>query len=114
MVAQFAFSLEMPFTPGTLKNNCMRGDPTYRIFDELSSYRFSVTQPGRLAFFENLLFQIATADGVASECIPADGRTRGSQETLSRARPYIRIRRRLTGQARGCVLHGRYMDQSLP
>ena len=37
----------------------MSGDPTYRIFDELSSYRFSVTQPGRLAFFfENLLFQI--------------------------------------------------------
>ena len=37
----------------------MRGDPTYRIFDELSSYRFGVTQPGRLAFFfENLLFQI--------------------------------------------------------
>jgi hypothetical protein len=29
----------------------MSGDPTYRIFDELSSYRFSVTQPGRLAFF---------------------------------------------------------------
>ena len=86
----------------------MSGDPTYRIFDELSSYRFSVTQPGRLAFFENPLFQIATADGVASECIPADRRTRGSQGTLSRARPYIRIRRRLTGQARGCVLHGRY------
>ena len=36
----------------------MSGDPTYRIFDELSSDRFSVTQPGRLAFFENLLFQI--------------------------------------------------------
>jgi hypothetical protein len=37
----------------------MSGDPTYRIFDELSSYRFSVTQSGRLAFFfENLLFQI--------------------------------------------------------
>ena len=50
MVAQFAFSLEMPY-PGTSKNNCMSGDPTYRIFDELSSYRFSVTQPGRLAFF---------------------------------------------------------------
>jgi hypothetical protein len=36
----------------------MSGDPRYRIFDELSSYRFSVTQPGRLAFFESLLFQI--------------------------------------------------------
>jgi hypothetical protein len=29
----------------------MSGDPTYRIFDELSSYRFNVTQPDRLAFF---------------------------------------------------------------
>jgi hypothetical protein len=57
---------------------------------------------------------VSTADGVASECIPADCRTRGLQETLSRARPYIRIRRRLTGQARGCVLHGGHMDQSLP
>jgi hypothetical protein len=37
--------------PGTSKNNCMSGDPTYRIFDELSFYRFSVTQPDRLAFF---------------------------------------------------------------
>jgi hypothetical protein len=37
----------------------MSGDPTYRVFDELSSYRFSVTQPSRLGvFFENLLFQI--------------------------------------------------------
>jgi len=59
----------------------MSGDPTYRIFDELSSYRFSVTQAGRLVFFENLLFQIAAANGVASECTPADCLTRGSQET---------------------------------
>jgi len=36
----------------------MSGDPTYRIFDELSSYRFSVTQ-NQVAwrFFENVLFQ---------------------------------------------------------
>ena len=36
----------------------MGGYPTYRIFDEFSSYRFSVLNELTWRFFENLLFQI--------------------------------------------------------
>ena len=67
----------------------MSGDPTHRIFDELSFYRFGFTQPDRLAFYMDDMWisRCLERRGVEKYFIPA--RTEWELPFSSLIRPYL-------------------------